>query len=641
MASTPPCSPSAGAASTTCAAMTCSYRRASRPPSVPTEASPRLPHPETTTVMVAFIAARHGSGLGHHPDLESGTPAMLSGQEAIRLLTVKASRWATGAVARVDRPGIQQVADDSQGGRERPPGGILQCIVADGRGDRLSPQDAVEEVARGLLALGIEPGERVGIWSPNNAEWVTLQYATAKVGAILVNINPAYRTTELGYALGQSGVSTLVLAPRFRTADYLDMLGQVAGDLPALRRRVVLGPDTPAGAMSWDELRAGAGRVPVERLREREALLQFDDPINIQYTSGTTGFPKGATLSHHNILNNGFFIGEGCAYTEADRVCIPVPLYHCFGMVLGNLACTTHGAAMVYPGEGFEPEATLAAVQAERCTSLYGVPTMFIAELEHPRFGEFDYSSLRTGIMAGSPCPVEVMKKVQADMHMEEVTICYGMTETSPVSFQTGTDDPVDKRVATVGRVHPHVEVKVVDPEDRGVVPRGTPGELCTRGYVVMLGYWDNPEATGQAIDQARWMHTGDLATLDADGYANIVGRIKDMVIRGGENVYPREVEEFLYRHPAVSDVQVIGVPDVKYGEELCAWVRLREGRQATGEELREWCRGRIASFKIPRYWRFVDEFPMTVTGKVQKFKMRETSVTELGLESAAGTRTA
>jgi fatty-acyl-CoA synthase len=500
---------------------------------------------------------------------------------------------------------------------------------------------AVERVARGLLALGVEPGERVGIWSPNNAEWVTLQYATAKVGAILVNVNPAYRTSELAYALGQSGVSMLVLAPRFRQADYLDMLDQVADQLPALDRRVVLGPDTPAGAMGWDELRDGAGRVPVDRLREREALLQFDDPINIQYTSGTTGFPKGATLSHHNILNNGFFIGEGCGYSEADRVCIPVPLYHCFGMVLGNLACTTHGAAMVYPAEAFDPEATLAAVQSERCTALYGVPTMFIAELEHPRFGEFDLTSLRTGIMAGSPCPVEVMKKVQADMHMDEVTICYGMTETSPVSFQTGTDDPVDKRVATVGRIHPHVEVKVIDPETGRVVPRGTPGELCTRGYVVMLGYWENQEATAEAIDQARWMHTGDLATLDADGYANIVGRIKDMVIRGGENVYPREVEEFLYQHPAVGDVQVVGVPDERYGEELCAWVRLREGQQVTGEELREWCRGKIASFKIPRYWRFVDEFPMTVTGKVQKFKMREASVAELGLESTERIETA
>jgi fatty-acyl-CoA synthase len=500
---------------------------------------------------------------------------------------------------------------------------------------------AVEEVARGLLALGVEPGERVGIWSPNNAEWVTLQYATAKVGAILVNVNPAYRTSELAYALGQSGVSTLVLAPRFRTADYLAMLDQVAGELPALTRRVVLGPDTPAGAMGWDELRSGAGRVPVDRLREREALLQFDDPINVQYTSGTTGFPKGATLSHHNLLNNGFFIGEGCRYGEADRVCIPVPLYHCFGMVLGNLACTTHGAAMVYPDEAFDPVATLSAVQSERCTSLYGVPTMFIAELEHPRFGEFDYSSLRTGIMAGSPCPVEVMKKVQADMHMAEVTICYGMTETSPVSFQTAPDDPVDKRVATVGRIHPHVEAKVVDPDNGRIVARGTPGELCTRGYLVMLGYWDNQEATAEAIDRAGWMHTGDLATVDADGYANVVGRIKDMVIRGGENIYPREVEEFLYQHPAVADVQVVGVPDPRYGEELCAWVRLKEGHSVDGEELGDWCRGQIATFKIPRYWKFVDEFPMTVTGKVQKFKMRETSIAEERLEDAAQIETA
>jgi len=500
---------------------------------------------------------------------------------------------------------------------------------------------AVEQAARGLLALGIEAGDRVGIWSPNNAEWVTLQYATAKVGAILVNINPAYRTSELAYALGQSGVSTLVLAPRFRQADYLDMLDQVAGGLPALRRRVVLGPDTPPGAIGWDDLLGAGDQVVVAALRAREALLQFDDPINIQYTSGTTGFPKGATLSHHNILNNGFFIGEGCAYTENDRVCIPVPLYHCFGMVLGNLACTTHGAAMIYPAESFDPVATLSAVQAERCTSLYGVPTMFIAEREHPRFAEFDLSSLRTGIMAGSPCPVEVMKKVQSDLHMGEVTICYGMTETSPVSFQTGTDDPVDKRVATVGRIHPHAEVKIVDPADGRVVPRGQPGELCTRGYPVMLGYWENAEATAAAIDQAGWMHTGDLATLDDDGYANIVGRIKDMVIRGGENIYPREIEELLYQHPAIADVQVIGVPDPRYGEELCAWVRCKEGRAATGDELREWCRGRIASYKVPRYWRFVDAFPMTVTGKVQKFKMRETSITDLGLEEAAGTRTA
>ncbi len=500
---------------------------------------------------------------------------------------------------------------------------------------------AVEEVARGLLALGIEPGERVGIWSPNNAEWVTLQYATAKVGAILVNINPAYRTFELAYALAQSGVSTLVLAPRFRQADYLAMLDQVAEQVPTLQRRIVLGPEAPPGAMRWDDLREAAARVPADQLRGREVLLQFDDPINIQYTSGTTGFPKGATLSHHNILNNGFFIGEGCRYSEADRVCIPVPLYHCFGMVLGNLACSTHGAAMVYPAESFEPEATLAAVQAERCTALYGVPTMFIAELEHPRFGAFDLSSLRTGIMAGSPCPVEVMKKVQSDMHMPEVTICYGMTETSPVSFQTAPDDPVDKRVSTVGRIHPHVEAKVTDPDNGRIVPRGQPGELCTRGYLVMLSYWEDDEATAGAIDRAGWMHTGDLATVDADGYANIVGRIKDLVIRGGENIYPREVEEFLYQHPAVADVQVVGVPDARYGEELCAWVRLREGQSVSGDALRAWCAGKIASYKIPRYWKFVDGFPMTVTGKIQKFKMRETSVGELGLERAASTPTA
>ncbi len=522
--------------------------------------------------------------------------------------------------------------------------GDRDAVVSVHQGIRMTYAEfhaAVEEIARGLLALGIEPGDRVGIWSPNNAEWVTLQYATAKAGAILVNVNPAYRTSELAYALRQSGVSTLVLAARFRQADYLAMLDEVAGDLPALQRRIVLGSDAPAGAMSWDDLRERAAGASRDDLRAREELLQFDDPINIQYTSGTTGFPKGATLSHHNILNNGFFIGAGCRYTEADRVCIPVPLYHCFGMVLGNLACTTHGAAIVYPAESFEPEATLTAVQQERCTSLYGVPTMFIAELEHPRFHEFDLSTLRTGIMAGSPCPVEVMKAVQSDMHMAEVTICYGMTETSPVSFQTAADDPVDKRVGTVGRIHPHVEAKVIDSETGRIVPRELPGELCTRGYLVMLGYWENEQATAEAIDAAGWMHTGDLATIDQDGYANIVGRIKDMVIRGGENVYPREVEEFLYGHPAISDVQVIGVPDARYGEELCAWVRLKEGHSVSGDELREWCRGKIASFKIPRYWRFVDAFPMTVTGKIQKFKMREASIAELDLDSIARVQTA
>jgi fatty-acyl-CoA synthase len=398
------------------------------------------------------------------------------------------------------------------------------------------------------------------------------------------------------------------------------------------------------GSADWDELFV-VGAMPIaggeDQLAEREAVLGFDDPINIQYTSGTTGFPKGATLSHHNILNNGFFIGEGCRYTEADRVCIPVPFYHCFGMVLGNLACTTHGSAIIIPAPGFDPAASLRAVAAERCTSLYGVPTMFIAELALPDFAAYDLSTLRTGIMAGSPCPVEVMKRVVSEMHMTEVTICYGMTETSPVSAQTTADDDMERRVSTVGRVHPHVEVKIVDPETGLTVPRGVTGEMCTRGYSVMLGYWDDPEQTAAVIDQARWMHTGDLAVIDEAGYLNIVGRIKDMIIRGGENVYPREIEEFLYGHPAIEDVQVIGVPDLRYGEEICAWVRLRPGAALTEDELREYCRGQIAHYKIPRYLRYTSEFPMTVTGKVQKFKMRETSIAELGLEEAASTATA
>jgi fatty-acyl-CoA synthase len=490
----------------------------------------------------------------------------------------------------------------------------------------------VEEIARGLLTLGISPRDRIGIWSPNRAEWVILQYAAAKVGAILVNINPAYRLAELTYVLQQSGISTLFLALSFRQADYLAMAAEVGAETPALKRLVVLDDHAPSGLITWDDLREMAGRTSADALRAREERLQFDDPINIQYTSGTTGFPKGATLSHHNILNNGFFVGEGCAYTEADRVCIPVPLYHCFGMVLGNLACTTHGACIVYPAESFDPEATLAAVEAERCTSLYGVPTMFIAELDHPRFKAYDLKSLRTGIMAGSPCPIEVMKRVQSEMHITEVTICYGMTETSPVSFQSAIDDPADRRVSTVGRIHPHVEAKVVDPASGQIVPRGTPGELLTRGYLVMLGYWENEAATREAIDTARWMRTGDLATLDSEGYARIVGRIKDMVIRGGENIYPREVEEFLYQHPAISEVQIIGVPDAKYGEELCAWVRCKEGETTSAEELHAWCKGKIATYKIPRYWKFTDTFPMTVTGKFQKYKMREQSVRELGL---------
>jgi fatty-acyl-CoA synthase len=495
-----------------------------------------------------------------------------------------------------------------------------------------------DTLALGLLAAGLAAGDRVGIWAPNCPEWVLLQYATAKIGAILVNINPAYRAHELGYALRQSGVSLLVSAESFKSSDYRAMVNEVRGDLGELQRVIYL------GTAEWDGLLAAgatAGAGGSGELGAREAALAFDQPINIQYTSGTTGFPKGATLSHHNILNNGFFIGEMCRYSPADRVCIPVPFYHCFGMVLGNLACTSHGACIVIPAPGFDPAATLRAVAAERCTSLYGVPTMFIAELALPDFSGYDLSTLRTGIMAGSPCPVEVMKRVVGEMHMSEVTIAYGMTETSPVSTQTRADDDTERRVSTVGRVHPHVEVKVVHPETGLVLPRGETGELCTRGYSVMLGYWDEPQRTAEVIDAARWMHTGDLAVMDAAGYLNIVGRIKDMVIRGGENVYPREVEEFLYTHPAIEDVQVIGVPDEKYGEELCAWVKLRSGSELTAEQVTEFCAGKIAHYKVPRYVRFTDEFPMTVTGKVQKFRMRETSIGELGLEAASRTQTA
>ena len=490
--------------------------------------------------------------------------------------------------------------------------------------------EAVDVLACGLLSRGIEAGDRVGIWSPNYAEWTVLQYATAKVGAILVTINPAYRTSELSYALDQSGCRLLVAAPSFKTSDYRAMVAEVqpAADV------VFLWSD------EWTALLGAGEAFDRSALRERMASLQFDDPINIQYTSGTTGFPKGATLTHHNILNNGYFIGEGCRYTERDRVCIPVPFYHCFGMVLGNLACTTHGAAMVIPSDAFEPTAVLEAVQAEQCTSLYGVPTMFIAELALDDFNSYDLSSLRTGIMAGSPCPVEVMKQVMSAMHMDEVTICYGMTETSPVSTQTGADDTLDQRTSTVGRVHPHVEVKIVDLDGR-VVPRGATGELLTRGYSVMTGYWSDPERTAEAIDANGWMHTGDLATMDEDGYVNIVGRIKDMIIRGGENVYPREIEEFLYTHPDIADVQVIGVPDVKYGEELMAWVRVREGAALSVEDVKAFCQGRIAHFKVPRYVKFTEEFPMTVTGKIQKFKMREEAIAELGLQAAASVETA
>jgi fatty-acyl-CoA synthase len=490
----------------------------------------------------------------------------------------------------------------------------------------------VERCARALLAANIEKGDRVGIWSPNNAEWLVMQFATAKVGAILVNINPSYRVHELEYVLRQSGCSLLVLAPQFRDADYRQLLAQASA--PGLRRTVILGEE-------WDSFLAAGDRVPEAALREREPALDFDDPINIQYTSGTTGFPKGATLSHHNILNNGFFIGETLGYTPADRVCLPVPFYHCFGMVLGNLAAVTHGACVVIPSEAFEARAALAAVEAERCTALYGVPTMFIAELAEPGFEDFDLSSLRTGIMAGSPCPVEVMKRVQSEMGMNEVTICYGMTETSPVSTQTRPDDSLEQRTSTVGQVHPHVEVKVVDPATGATVRRGERGELCTRGYSVMLGYWENEAATREIVDQARWLHTGDLATMDEAGYVNIVGRIKDIIIRGGENIYPREVEEFLYSHPAVADVQVIGVPDERFGEEVCAWIVLKQDAAIDEDELRAFCRGKIARYKVPRYIRFVDSFPMTVTGKIQKFKMREVEVAERGLDAAAGVQTA
>ena len=503
-----------------------------------------------------------------------------------------------------------------------------------------------EAFAAGLLGLGLERGDRVGIWSLNNAEWVVVQFATAKAGLILVNINPSYRLTELEFALNKVGCKALVTATAFKTSDYIGMLATLAPELadaapgalhsarlPHLRTVIQIGGAAP-GAVPFDAVPGLAGPAHRDALARLQPTLQFDDPINIQFTSGTTGAPKGATLTHHNVLNNGYFIGEAMRLTERDRLCIPVPLYHCFGMVLGNLACTTHGAAMVYPGEGFDPLAVLRTVAEERCTGLHGVPTMFIAELEHPEFDSFDLSSLRTGIMAGSPCPIEVMRRAVERMNLAEITICYGMTETSPVSFQSSTSDPLARRVSTVGRVHPHLEVKIVDAEGR-VVPRGVAGELCTRGYSVMLGYWDDDARTRGAIDAARWMHTGDLATVDDEGFCNIVGRIKDVVIRGGENVYPREVEEFLYRHPAIQDVQVFGVPDDRYGEELCAWVKLRGGEDLSAADVQAFCRGQIAHQKVPRYVRFVEEFPMTVTGKMQKFLMREAMERELGVQAA------
>lgn len=504
--------------------------------------------------------------------------------------------------------------------------------------------EQVEGFAAGLVALGLQPGDRVGIWSPNNAEWVVTQFATAKAGLILVNINPAYRVGELEYALNKVGCKALITATQFKTSNYMAMINELApemgishpGDLhcqrlPSLKMVIQIGGDDP-GTYAFEKIEHHGRPEHVERLKELEGVLQFDDPINIQFTSGTTGLPKGATLTHHNILNNGYFIGQILHYTDQDKVCIPVPMYHCFGMVIGVLACVTHGAAIVFPGEGFDPLAALQTVAEYRCTSLYGVPTMFIAELDHPEFRSFDLTSLRTGVMAGSPCPIEVMRRCIKDMHLEEVTIAYGMTETSPVSTQTRIGDPIEKAVATVGRPHPHIEIKIVDAEGR-VVPRGISGELCTRGYSVMRGYWGDPEKTDEAIDAAGWMHTGDLATMDEDGYCAIVGRIKDMVIRGGENIYPREIEEYLYRHPAVIDVQVFGVPDARYGEELCAWVKVRAGDAVTEEDIRAYVRGQIAHYKVPRYVKFVDEFPMTVTGKMQKYIMRKMMAEELGLK--------
>ncbi len=504
-------------------------------------------------------------------------------------------------------------------------------------------QVEVDKCARALLSCSLKKGDRVGIWSPNRCEWVVLQIATAKIGVILVNINPSYRKHELEYALNQSGCKMLVLAKIFKSSNYEMMLtelapsiienefGKLSSDaLPDLRYTITLGDETAGGLLCWNDFMQKHQDSTEKELLFRQGQLTFDEPINIQYTSGTTGYPKGATLSHHNILNNGYFVAKIMNFTSDDRLIIPVPLYHCFGMVMGNLGCITHGATMIYASEGFDPLVVLQAIEKEKATALYGVPTMFIAELEHEDFSKFDLSSLRTGIMAGSPCPIEVMKKVQSKMNMNEVQVAYGMTETSPVSTQTRIGTELQKQVSTVGQVHPHIEVKIIDPESGLVLPVGMSGELCTRGYSVMLGYWDNDEQTHASIDESRWMHTGDLATMDEDGYVNIVGRIKDMIIRGGENVYPREIEEFLYTHPSISDVQVIGVPDQKLGERVMAWVKLKEGSETTAEELSEFCNGQIAHFKIPALYKFTEDFPMTVTGKIRKKEMREISIKEL-----------
>jgi len=505
----------------------------------------------------------------------------------------------------------------------------------------------VDGLAAGLIAMGLEPGDRIGIWSPNNAEWVVTQFATAKAGVILVNINPGYRVPEVEYALNTTGCKALITAPAFKSSDYIEMLGQLAPELetarpgelktsrlPQLRSVIRLDRERSAGMSNFADLPSMAGASERQRLEDLSVTLQFDDPINIQFTSGTTGAPKAATLTHHNIVNNAYFVGQTMDLSEHDRLCIPVPMYHCFGMVLGTLTCVAHGATMVFPSEGFDPLAVLKSVQAERCTGLHGVPTMFIAELDHPEFREFDLSSLRTGIIAGAPCPIELMKRLIGEMHLPQITIAYGMTETGPVSFETSVHDPIERRVTTVGRALPHTEVKIVDEKGR-IVPVGTPGELLTRGYCVMPSYWNDPKKTAEAIDQAHWIRSGDIATLDEEGYCDIVGRLKDMLIRGGENIFPREIEEFLYTHPKIEEVQVIGVPDPKFGEEVCAWIKLHHGQSLTAEEVREYCRGQIAHFKIPRYVKLVDEFPMTVTGKVQKYVMREQMTKELKLEEA------
>ena len=506
--------------------------------------------------------------------------------------------------------------------------------------------DRVNKLAKAFISAGFEKGDRVGIWSPNNVEWLTTQYATVKAGIILVTINPAYRVHELAYVLEQSGCRGLVMQNQFKTSDYEGMITELCPELaedfagalnnekfPNLKAVISMTSSDLAGIYDWTDFLGLASNKSDEELNVRQSNQDMDDAINIQYTSGTTGFPKGATLSHHNILNNGYFVASAMNFTEEDRLVVPVPLYHCFGMVMGNLGCLSHGACAIYPSEGFEPEAVLQAVQAEKATALYGVPTMFIAELALPNFSDYELSTLRTGIMAGAPCPIETMKQVNESMHMTEVEIAYGMTETSPVSFQTRVDSPLDKRVSTVGRVHPHVEVKIIDPDTGSICPVGEMGELCTRGYSVMLGYWENPEATATAIDPNGWMHTGDTAIMDGDGYVNIVGRIKDMIVRGGENVYPREIEEYLMTHDSIEAVQVTGVPDPKYGEEIIAWVSLVGGAEMSENDVKEYCKGKIAHYKVPRYIRFSADFPMTVTGKVQKFKMREISIKELGLE--------